>query len=126
MANGIKEPFQVTKHPRLVALEGNDPLAAAFLQFSRFVVCETIEQTGLKSIERRDRVGHSQRKSAFRFRLKNFGRPKRWTGVKPVRHRARAENQRFRFMIWSRRRLRTHHRTLQNQWFESPGADIRR
>ena len=59
MTNGVEEPIQITKYSRFVALEGNNPLATTLFSFSRFVVCETIEQTGLQFIERRDCVGHS-------------------------------------------------------------------
>src|SRR5271165_3548534 len=71
MTNGVEEPIQITKYSRLVALEGNNPLAATLLSFSRFVVCKTIEQTGLEFVERSESFGHNQRTSTFFFRGKN-------------------------------------------------------
>jgi hypothetical protein len=60
MTDRIEKPLQVAQNPGLVALHRNDSLVPTLLSFSRFLVRETIEQAGLKSVEQGVSFGHIQ------------------------------------------------------------------
>src|ERR1700722_1491646 len=47
MTDGIEKPLQIPKDSGFVTLDTDDPLVAALFPVTRFVIRQTIEQTGL-------------------------------------------------------------------------------
>src|SRR5687767_15977445 len=57
MGGGVKEPVQVPKNSALVALQGDDALAAAFIWILRLIIGKPVQKTRLKFFQRRQ-LGH--------------------------------------------------------------------